>query len=75
MQLVQVNLELANDMGRKGQDHGGDVALKQPIETAPDAVVVEGWKLGVGEPECLGIEPRGPFADAVERLAGEERRF
>src|SRR5208282_347727 len=75
VQLVQFNLELSNYVGRKGQDHGGDVALKQPIETAPGAVVVEGWELVVGEPECRGIEPRGPFPDAVERLAGEQRVF
>ena len=72
VQLVQVDLELCDHMGHQRQDHRGDVALKQAIETAADAVVVEGWQLSVGEPECLGSEPRGPFADAVERLAAEE---
>ena len=46
--------------------------MEQAIETSADAVVVEGRQLGVGEPECLGSEPRRPFADAVQRLAGEE---
>ena len=72
MQLVQVDLELADHMGHERQDQRGDVALEQAIETPPDAVVIERWQLGVGEPECLGSIPRGPFADAVERLAAEE---
>jgi hypothetical protein len=42
VQLVQVDLELLDHMGRKRQDHRGDVASEQPIETTPDAVVVEG---------------------------------
>jgi hypothetical protein len=42
------------------------------IETTPGAVVVEGGELGVGQAKSLGDEPRRPFSDAVERLAGEE---
>jgi hypothetical protein len=46
--------------------------LEQAIETAPDTVVVQGRKLGVSEPECLGSEPRRPFSDAVEGFTSDE---
>ena len=73
MQLVEVDPELCDHMGDERQDQRGDVALEQAVEAAADAVVVERWQLGVREPEGLGIEPRGPFADAVEWLAAEEQ--
>jgi hypothetical protein len=46
--------------------------LEQTIEAPPYAIVIERWQLSAGELECLGSIPRGPFADAVERLAAEE---
>jgi hypothetical protein len=49
--------------------------LEQTIEAPPYAIVIERWQLSAGEPECLGSIPRGPFADAVERLAAEEHIF
>ena len=72
VQLVEIDLELLDHMGRQCQDHGGDVTAEQPIETAPDAVVVERWQLGVGESECHRVEPGRPFPDAIQWLAGEE---
>jgi hypothetical protein len=46
--------------------------LKQAVETASHAVVVERWQLAVDEAECLGSKPRRPFSDAVQGLAREE---
>ena len=41
VQLVQVDLELTNHMGRQRQDQRSDVASEQAIKTTADAVVVE----------------------------------
>jgi hypothetical protein len=75
VQFVQVDLEFADHMGHERQDQRGDVALEQAIEAPPHAVVIERWQLSIGEPECLASIPRGPFADAVERIAAEQHVF
>jgi hypothetical protein len=55
---------------REGQR--GDVGVEEPIEAAADAVIVEVGQVVVAQAQPPGDEPRGPLADAGERLAGDE---
>ena len=75
MQLVQVDLELTDHMGRQRQDQRGDVAAEQAIETSADAVVVEGWQLVVGEPECLGSDTAPPIRQRHRAARGQRSTF
>jgi hypothetical protein len=58
------------DDDRQGQ--GGDVGVEEAVEAAADAIVVEGWQLSRAQPEECEDVPRGPLADAVEGLAGDQ---
>jgi hypothetical protein len=68
VQLAQVELELGDDAEHKLGQQRCAVGVKQPLERAPDAVVVERCDLRPREPEQGRLKPRRPLAQAVERL-------
>ena len=72
MQLVEIDGELADGVDDDGQGEGGDVGVEEAVEAAADAVVVERGELGGGQAEEFGDMPRGPLAEAVEGLAGDQ---
>ena len=47
VQLVESDRELADGVGGDGQGEGAAVVLEEPVETASDAIVVEGDDLVV----------------------------
>jgi hypothetical protein len=59
-------------MDDDGQGEGGDVGVEEAVEAAADAVVVERGELCGGQSEVFGGVPRGPLAEAVEGLAGDQ---
>ena len=54
------------------EGEGTVVVLEQSVEAPSHAIVIERSDLPLGDPEQVGDVPRRPFADAVERLAGQE---
>ena len=72
VQLVEFDAELADGVGDDGEGEGGDVGVEEAVEAAADAVVVERGELFGGQAEESGDVARGPLADAVEGLAGDE---
>ena len=72
MQLVELDGELADGVGDDGEGQRGDVGVEEAVEAAADAIVVERGELVGGQAEQLGGVPRGPLADAVEGLAGDQ---
>ena len=73
VQLVEFDGELAHGVGDDREGERGDVAVEEPIEATAHAIVVEVDQLVGGEAQPPWDEPRGPFADAVERLAGDQQ--
>jgi hypothetical protein len=72
VQLVQLDAELAHGVGHDGQGERGDVGVEEAIEGAAGAVVVQRGQLPGGQPQQPRVVPRGPLADAVEGLAGDQ---
>jgi hypothetical protein len=72
VQLVEIDLELADGMDDDGQCEGGDVGVEEAVEAAADAVVVERAELVRAQAEESGDMAGGPFAEAVEGLAGDQ---
>src|SRR5689334_23279849 len=60
-------------MGRDVERQGCDVGIKEAVEGATDAIIIERGELLVGDVEPARVVPRGPLADAVERLARDEQ--
>src|SRR5262245_61197364 len=59
------------DDDRQGQ--AGDVGVEEAVKAAADAIIVERGELIGTEPEEFGDMPRGPLADAVERLTRDQK--
>jgi hypothetical protein len=72
VQLIEFDAELADGVGHDFEGERGDVGVEEAVEGASDAVVVERGELLGGQPQPCGVVSCGPFADAVERLAGDQ---
>jgi hypothetical protein len=73
VQLVEIDAELAHRLADDRRGQGGDVGLDEAVEAAADAVVVERGQLSGAQAQELADVPRGPLADAVEGLAGDQQ--
>jgi hypothetical protein len=60
-------------VGRDVQRQRRDIGVEEAIEGAADPVIVEGGELVVRQSEEVEVVPRGPLADAVERLARDQQ--
>jgi hypothetical protein len=72
VQLVELDLELADGMDDDGQGEGRDVGVEEAVEAAAGAIVVERSESGGGQAEELGDMACGPLTQPVEGLAGDE---
>ena len=72
VQLVEIDGELPDRVDDDGQGQGRDVGIEESVEAAADAIVVERGRLFGAQAQQIGDVPRGPLADAVEGLAGDE---
>ena len=69
VKTIEVDLE-AVDRAQDDLGHErGALRVEQPVERAPDAVVVEARRLSLGQAEQRGLHAGGPFRVAVHRLA------
>ena len=73
VQFVQGDAELLDDVRRHGQDQRGHVGQEQPVQGSSHAVVVEPADLLGRQAQGIGGMACGPFAHAVDRLAGDEQ--
>ena len=73
MQFVQADAELLDDVRGHGQDQRGHIGRKQPIQGPSHTVVVEQADLLRRQAQHIGGVACGPFAHAVDRLAGDQQ--
>jgi hypothetical protein len=72
VKFVEGHVKLTDGVGDDVERERGDVGVKEAIEGAAGAVVIEGGEKLVGEAEPAGVVPCGPFTDAIEGLAGNK---
>jgi hypothetical protein len=72
VQLVEIDVELADGMDDDGEGERGDIGVEEAVEAAADAIVVERGELVGAQAEEFGDMASGPLAQAVEGLAGDE---
>ncbi len=71
VQLLQRDLELLDHVDHHGGHQGGRVGVEEPIQGPSDAIVVEKGDLLGAQPQEGGGPPARPFAEPVERHAGQ----
>jgi hypothetical protein len=72
VQLVQIDVELADCVRHDGESERGDVRVEEAVEASADAVVVERGELRPGQPQEFRRVSRGPLADTIKGLARDQ---
>ena len=73
VQFVQGNAKFPHDVRGHGQDQRGHVGDEQSVQCPSHAVVVEPLDLQGSQSEGIGGMACRPFADAVNRLARDQK--
>ena len=73
MQFVELDVEFGDGMCGDGQGEGTTVAAEELVQTAADAVIIEGGELLGHESQGRGIAAAAQWAHAVEGFAGEQQ--
>ena len=73
MQFVQLDVEFGDGLRGDGQGEGTTVAAEELVQTAADAVIIEGGDLLWCQSQRRRIAASGPLGHAVEGFAGEQQ--